>query len=245
MKNTDLVLKAAMKFTAFAVVTVLLALTASVAANGKSAPLLSLLASTGAEEKQAITVVVDPGHGGYDGGATASGGAVLEKNINLDVAKRLCFLFRAAGYDCVMTREEDVMLGEGKAYDLKNRLETTNSYENPVFISIHQNKYPDGSCRGLQVYYSKNNADSETLALYIQNVAAAYTDRENGRRIKRADSAIYLLDRLTCPAVLVECGFLSNPDECEKLLTADYQKRLAAAIFAAAADFFGQIYGNV
>ena len=119
--------------------------------------------------------------------------------------------------------------------------ELTKKYENPVFISVHQNKVPDGNCRGLQVYYSKNNGDSETLALFIQNVGRAYLDPDNERNVKKADSSIYLLDRLTCPAVLVECGFMSNAEELGLITSADYQKKLASAIFAAAVEFCGQI----
>ena len=243
MKKSKIIISTALRFAAFAVLISALAVAASVAANGKD-PLLSAFAGT--DGGAGFTVVIDAGHGGVDGGAYGTVGeeTVLEKDINLEIAKRLYFLFRAAGIPCVMTRTEDIMLGEGKAYDLKNRLEITKSYENPVFISIHQNKFPEEHCRGLQVYYSKNAEESETLALFIQNVCRRYTDPENEREIKRADSSIYLLDRLTCPAALVECGFLSNAGECEKLTLPEYQKQLASAVFAAAAEFCGQSVGE-
>ena len=243
MKGNEHLISAALKFAAFTVVITLLALAASVSANGSDDPLLSLVASSDKAKESRITVIIDAGHGGFDGGATAEAesGTVLEKDVNLSIAKRLYFLFRTFGIDCVMTRTEDVMLGEGKAFDLKNRLELAKKYENPVFISVHQNKFPDRDCRGLQVYYSKNNGDSEILALFIQNVVRAYLDPQNGRKIKKADSSIYLLDRLTCPAVLVECGFMSNEEELGLLTSAEYQKKLASAIFAATVEFCGQI----
>ena len=243
MKGNERFIPAALKFAAFTVVISLLALAASVTVNGSCDPLLALVASSDEVNTPKITVIIDAGHGGFDGGATAEStdGTVLEKDVNLSIAKRLYFLFQAAGIECVMTRTEDVMLGEGKAYDLKNRLELTKKYENPVFISVHQNKFPDGNCRGLQVYYSKNNGASETLALFIQNVGRAYLDPDNERNVKKADSSIYLLDRLTCPAVLVECGFMSNAEELGLITSADYQKKLASAIFAAAVEFCGQI----
>ncbi len=241
MKRPVFFSAAALRFVAFTLLVSILSLSVSVAADGRSEPVLALLAVKNAEPAER-TVIIDAGHGGFDGGATAiyGGETVVEKDLNLSVAKRLCALFGAAGIPCVMTRDNDVMLGKGKAEDLKNRLELAKSFRSPVFISIHQNKFPEGSCKGLQVYYSKNSDESETLALFVQNVAKMYLDGGNDRKIKRADSSIYLLDRLKCPAVLVECGFLSNAEECEKLQDDGYQKQLAAVIFAAVAEFCGQ-----
>ena len=242
MKKPMIFISTALKFAAFAALIFALVIAGSAASNGGSAPLLAVFTSKDLEDAAGYTVVIDAGHGGFDGGAygDTKNGRVLEKDVNLSVAKRLYFLFRVFGVPCVMTRDGDVMLGEGKAYDLKNRLEIARSCENPVFISIHQNKYPMEQCRGLQVYYSKNDGASETLALFIQNVNRMYNDPGNDRGIKRSDSSIYLLDRLTCPAVLVECGFLSNPEECGMLTDAGYQNRLAAAIFSASVEFCGQ-----
>ena len=190
-------------------------------------------------EGRAPLIVIDPGHGGEDGGATAPDGTA-EKDINLSVAKSVYALLTALGFDCVLTRDSDVMLSDGgagskKLRDLKNRVAFTDG--DCVFISIHQNKFPQQSCAGAQVYYSKNDARSEKLASVIRNNTQKYLQKNNTRQIKRAGSEIYVLDRCTVPAVLVECGFLSNPAELELLKTEEYQKKLSCVIALSAADY--------
>ena len=185
-------------------------------------------------------IVIDPGHGGEDGGAVAPDGTA-EKDINLSVAKSTCAMLTALGCDCVMTREDDVMLsgdgaGSKKLRDLQNRVAFTDG-GGCVFVSIHQNKFPQNSCAGTQVYYSKNDARSEKLASVIRNNTQKYLQKNNTRQIKRAGSEIYVLDRCTVPAVLVECGFLSNPAELELLKTEEYQKKLGCVIALSVADY--------
>ncbi len=199
-----------------------------------------------------LTVVIDAGHGGMDGGASGADGTV-EKDINLAVAKRLSALLKLSGIECVMTREEDRMLvgddvkSHRKMHDLKNRLAMTEEIlergGNAIFVSIHMNNFSSPKYYGLQVWYSGNNADSSQLASYVQSYAATFLDTSNKREIKRATSAIYILDRATVPAVLVECGFLSNPEECEKLKSESYQTELAVTVFSALCAFVGN--GNV
>ncbi len=188
------------------------------------------------------TFVIDAGHGGMDSGAVSEDGT-LEKNLNLAVSKRLAALLRAAGVDFVMTRTDDSMLvsdsvkEKRKMHDLKNRLsvvtDLADSGTNAIFVSIHMNKFTSSKYSGLQVWYSKNHEDSEALASKVQEYAKTWLDSSNGRQIKPATSAIYLLDRATVPAILIECGFLSNNEECVKLQTADYQNALAVTIFSA------------
>ena len=181
-------------------------------------------------------IVIDPGHGGEDGGACSDGG-ICEKDINLSIALYLYEICRASGLECRLTRSEDVMLyTDGKPtrkmQDLANRLKCTEGGD-CIFVSIHQNKFPQSSCRGSQVYYSPNVADSEKLASAIQNGIKAALQPENTRNIKKAGSEIYVLDRASVPAVLVECGFLSNKDDLDLLTAKDYRKKLACVIYAA------------
>lgn len=189
-----------------------------------------------------ITLVIDAGHGGEDGGAVGTSG-VLEKDINLSVAKKLEGMLTLLDVDVVMTRNDDRMLylpdqsSRKKYYDLRNRKAVAEKYENPVFISIHQNKFPISKYNGLQVYYSDNNDGSKILAENVQSKTAAYLQPDNTRKIKSAGGSIYLMYNLECPAILVECGFLSNSFE-ENLLQDDvYQKKLAFVIFSAVADY--------
>lgn len=191
-------------------------------------------------------VVIDAGHGGIDGGAVGIDGSV-EKNINLAVSKRLEAICRLAGLDCVMTRTEDRMLADEslkkhrKMHDLKNRLavvdSVTGSGGEAVLISVHMNNFSSPKYSGLQVWYSKNNSKSMELARSVQGYAKTWLDGGNNREIKPATSAIYMLERAEVPAVLVECGFMSNPEECEKLNTASYQTSLATVIFSALCSY--------
>lgn len=205
------------------------------------------------------TVVIDAGHGGMDGGcvslpisavssdatvseetastASPSGGAILEKDCNLAIAKTLAALFRVSGYNVVMTRETDVMLdaegltGNAKMRDLKARVELARQYPDALFISIHCNKFPSTECKGLQVYYSVNDARSRDIAEKIQRSTVSLLQPDNKRTVKPATSSIYVLYRASQPAVLVECGFLSSPEEAALLATEEYRKQLALAIF--------------
>lgn len=194
-------------------------------------------------------IVIDAGHGGADGGAVGSGG-VLEKDLNLSVAKKLSALCEAAGVRHIMTREDDRMLVDDsvksrrKMLDLKNRVSVAGNAAGdgvvPLFVSIHMNYFPSGGYSGLQVWYSVNDPRGQLLAESIQGIARDYIDPSNSRRIKAADQSIYVLDRAKVPAVLVECGFLSNPEEQGKLCTDEYRTEIAMAIFAGIAAFTGR-----
>lgn len=186
-------------------------------------------------QPEAMCVVIDAGHGGEDGGCVSADG-VLEKDINLEVAKKVAELLNSMGYNTVMTRSEDNMLydmygdnyeGRKKTYDLKNRLKFTRENEADILVSIHMNKFPQSQYHGLQVYYSDNHADSAELAQSIQSFCRLYLQPDNQREVKKAGSNIFLLDRAEMPAVLVECGFLSNAEETEKLCDNEYRKKLS------------------
>ncbi len=189
-----------------------------------------------------ITVVIDPGHGGEDGGAVGVGGS-LEKDINLDVSKYLRDFFSSVDISVIMTREADVMLykdgqhNRKKFYDLYNRVEMCRDVQNGLVISIHQNKFPIAKYSGLQVYYSKNHNGSKIFADIVQNNTRKYLQHENDRKTKEAGRNIFLLEKLECPAVIVECGFLSNSDEEKLLCQSDYQRKLAFVIFSSVMDY--------
>ena len=193
-----------------------------------------------------ITVVLDAGHGGEDGG-TVSGDGILEKDLNLQIAKKLQTLLEANGVAVVMTRETDTLLydrnsdykGHKKEQDLAARRQIGEQTENCVFVSIHMNSYPVAKYKGLQVWYSKNNQASKQLADKIQSTIATHLQPQNDRTTKAATSGIYLLHHLQCPAVLVECGFLSNPEEAALLATEEYQNKLAFLLFVAIAETVG------
>lgn len=190
------------------------------------------------------TVIIDAGHGGEDGG-TSSASGLVEKDVNLDIAKKLAAMLRAHGINVVMTREDDRLLydrdidfhGRKKKLDMAARLNVMTSAENAVFISIHMNSYSSPQYSGLQVWYSQNNADSEVLANVIQAGNKSLLQPDNKRKIKSATSAIFLLDKATCPAVLVECGFLSNPAEAAIFETNEYRQKVALTLCSSILDF--------
>lgn len=185
------------------------------------------------------TVILDAGHGGMDGGAVGVNG-VLEKNLNLAVAEALRALLVAAGIEVVMTRYDDRLLyteeqdipGKRKYYDLENRRKTAEMHPGSVFVSIHMNKYSEEKYSGLQVWCA-DDPDSRSLATMITSSVRASLQPENRREVKTAGKDIYLLHRAVGTAVLVECGFLSNYEECKKLSDEDYRKELSFSLFCA------------
>lgn len=184
--------------------------------------------------KSLPTVVIDPGHGGMDGGAVSDSG-ILEKDINLQISQRIAAIYKTMGVSCVLTRNEDIMLNgdetkHKKLHDLKARVSIARNAENCIFLSIHQNKFPQKQYKGLQVYYSRHDPRSQIIAEKIQSAVRNELQTDNVRQVKQATSAIYVLDNLQCPAVLVECGFLSNDEETFHLISDEYQKSLSALI---------------
>ena len=206
-----------------------------------SAEIAALPSDVTLSEKQDRVIVIDPGHGGEDGGATSPSG-LLEKDLNLSVSASIADMCMLFGVPYKMTRYDDRLLydmysersdytGHKKSLDLANRLRFTEESDSALFVGIHMNKFTDPRYSGLQVYYSPNTDDSHAIAEVIQNYVKFHLQPDNERNVKAASSAIYLLKRLTVPAVLVECGFLSNPDEASRLATPKYRSELAATIF--------------
>lgn len=187
----------------------------------------------------AWTVVIDAGHGGEDGGAVAADGTV-ESTINLAVAQRLEALLRFLGYETRMTRTEDTAiysegaetLREKKASDLKNRVRLVNETPNAVLLSIHQNSLPSSrSVRGAQAFYAGTEG-SAALAEAIQAALNTAINTEKARSCKAIDTSVYLMKHVERPAVLIECGFLSNAEETLELQREDYQRKLAVTVTA-------------
>ena len=184
-----------------------------------------------------ITIIIDAGHGGEDGGAVGKNG-VLEKDINLSIAFMVEDILKDNGYLTIMTRSDDRLLydkntdyeGRKKQLDLAARVEIAEKTDDAIFVSIHMNSFSQTRYKGLQVYYSKNSPESKTLAEEIQQNARLLLDTSNNRVAKVAGSNIFLLDRITRPAVLIECGFLSNTEECAKLSTEEYQREVSEVI---------------
>lgn len=194
-----------------------------------------------ASERRSIHLIPDAGHGGEDGGATANG--VCEKDVNLALTKDLESFLSLTPYTVNPTRTDDRLLyGAGeenrkKYYDLTRRVRFASQLDNAVFISIHQNKFEIPKYKGLQVYYSNNHPLSKNLAETVQKNAKAYLDPTNNREIKKADHRIRVLNSLQIPAVLIECGFLSNPEEAKLLASREYQKKIAFTVFISTITF--------
>ena len=205
-------------------------------------------ASAEAPVNSGTIVVIDAGHGGEDGGAVAADGT-LEKDLNLQFSKTLHSVCGLLGIDSVLTRDTDVLLydkysdledytGKKKVYDLKNRLRFANEDgEDVIFVGIHMNKFPDTKYSGTQIYYSPNSAESMTLAQGMQSKVKELLQPDNNREIKKAGSSIFLLKRLKVPAILAECGFLSNAEETQKLKSDDYKKEFSLTAAAAIGEF--------
>ena len=184
-------------------------------------------------------VVIDPGHGGEDGGAVSPAGAE-ESQINLAIAIRLSEVLRFCGKETLMTRSEDLSIcdpglatiRERKSSDLKNRVELVNQKENAVLLSIHQNSLPSSPVtHGAQAFWNARSG-AEALAQGIQDTLNAWINTERPKEPKEIPSSIYLMKNVQSPGVLVECGFLSNAAEAERLQEDPYQKKLAAVIAA-------------
>lgn len=182
------------------------------------------------------TVVIDAGHGGEDGGAVSVTGAI-ESHINLEIALRLDEVFGLFGVNSVLLRNSDISLHDSnaetirqkKVSDLKNRVAMIEATENPVVISIHQNTFSSSQYHGAQVFYA-NGELSLPLAQITQNTLKQVLDPGNNRQPATVPDSVYLMNHITCKAILVECGFLSNHQEDALLQTSAYQTKIALAL---------------
>ena len=207
-------------------------------------PSHTLATDAAASTPQFKTVIIDAGHGGEDGG-TSSASGLVEKDVNLDISKKLCDMLRASGINVIMTREEDKLLydrnvdfhGRKKKLDLAARLAIAETTPDAIFLSIHMNSFTDPKYSGMQVWYSPNHLLSEKLAERIREENRKLLQPDNNRKTTRATSSINLLYNAKCPAVLIECGFLSNPTDAERFETEEYRQKVAFVIFCSVMDF--------
>ncbi len=182
------------------------------------------------------TVIIDPGHGGEDCGAIGVNG-VYEKDLNMQISEQIAEALKENGYTVIFTRTSDKLLytededikGLRKISDLKNRCKAANEYPGAIFISVHMNSYSQSKYSGLQVYYKPNDDASCALAGKIQSNVRSRLQTDNTRQTK-GGKGIYVLENTEPIGVLIECGFITNSEECEKLSEKEYQKQLSFAI---------------
>lgn len=189
-----------------------------------------------AEDSEKAIVIVDAGHGGEDCGAIGNNG-VYEKTLNLEIANLVSEELSKSGFAVVMTRTEDKLLyteeenikGIRKISDLKNRVKIAKAYPEAIFISIHMNSYSAAKYSGFQAYFNGKDSNSRALAGIVQKNVRDRLQPQNNRSIKDGRE-LYILENSPVTTVLLECGFLSNSEECEKLCEKEYQKELSFAI---------------
>lgn len=190
-------------------------------------------------------IIIDAGHGGFDGGAVAQDGTV-EKDINLKIAIKVEEFLKVNGFKVIMTRTEDrgtednsnAQISERKKSDMQNRLKLIENNSSAVYISIHLNKFTTSAASGTQVFYSANNKKSKVLAQKIQSSIIEMLQKDNDRVIKPGGNNSYLLKKATIPAVIVECGFLSNKRELELLKSDEYQTKISFAIASGILEYY-------
>ena len=205
--------------------------------------------STAASAETGKVIIIDAGHGGEDAGAIGINGA-YEKDLNLAIALEVGKELTNRGYTVIYTRTEDKMLylpeenikGMRKISDLKNRCKLTDAYEDCILVSIHMNSFGSSKYSGLQVYYADGNEESRMLATKIQNSVREELQPENKRQVKNGKS-LYLLENSNGTPVIIECGFLSNESECEKLSQKEYQKQLSFSIICGIIEYINEIDG--
>jgi N-acetylmuramoyl-L-alanine amidase len=189
-------------------------------------------------------ILIDPGHGGYDGGAEGKSG-IKEKDVNLSISLKLKENLQKEGYEVKMIREEDKALldpgkrqGTKKAQDIANRCKIKQESNADLFISIHQNHFPQGKYYGAQVWYSKNK-QSHMLGKIVQDNLKKDLNHSNKRVEKPAKDSYKILScEDSKPSILVECGFLSNPEEEQRILNSDYQQKIVDSITKSVDEFF-------
>lgn len=186
-------------------------------------------------------------HGGFDGGAVAGDGTV-EKDINLNIALRLCEILKFDGWRVIMTRTEDTgteddpadVIAARKKSDLNNRLKLMSSYPQALYVSIHLNKFTSSSAKGAQVFYTPNFDGARLLGEEIQNTLIKLVQPENTRVAKCGTDSTYILKKATVPTVIVECGFLSNSTELQRLKNKEYQAQIAFAVSAGINNYYSK-----
>lgn len=197
---------------------------------------VSTVTDVSADPEQKRVLILDPGHGGEDGGASTASGD-KESGINLDIVRRTEALMAFLGVRTELTRSEDRSMHsddahtirEKKVSDLKNRVSFISGFPNAMLISVHQNHFTDSRYSGAQIFFNTGEV-SRQWGESTQGVLREVLDRDNDRRAKPMPDGIYLFEHVSCPAILVECGFLSNGEEASLLMTDVYQRKIALAL---------------
>lgn len=208
---------------------------------------LTHIATIGTAEKMQRVLVLDAGHGGMDGGAVAADGTA-EQDINLYIVQTSRDLAGFLGIPTILTRADRQSLDydpaqtirQNKIADIHAREQLVLQQKNPVFISVHLNKFSDSSYSGAQTFWSRNNPEGQWLAESMQQALTDGLHPSRVRQAKAAENSIYLMKQLTCPAVIVECGFLSNAEDVQKLKDSVYQTKLAVCIIGGWQNQYGE-----
>lgn len=195
------------------------------------------------KRRKTAPVKTYPPHGGLDSGAVGKSG-LLEKDVNLSIVLKLRDMLELSGFEVVLTRDEDISIYDAgvegirnqKLSDMDNRLEIVQKYPDSIFLCIHQNNYTDPQYFGAQMFYNENNPDNRTLAQIMQNRFAAL-QTGNDREIKLSGNELFLLKSNPNPSLMIECGFLSNPEEEQKLATDEYRQQVAFTIWGGVLEF--------
>ena len=179
-------------------------------------------------------VIIDAGHGGFDGGAVADDGT-MEKDLNLSTAKKLNDMLLLCGYDTVMIREDDISVEEKgsknkKKSDIHHRLKISENFSQAIFLSIHQNSFRQTKSHGAQVFYGVKDKNSQLLADAIQKGIVDLVQQDNTRVTKKAEKNLFLLTNIKNPCAMVECGFITNLQELKLLKDDEYQQKLMFAV---------------
>ncbi len=180
-------------------------------------------------------VYIDAGHGGFDPGVVV--GDSYEKDYNLEIALKLQEYFEQSGAYVILSRSTDESTSNTKSGDMYVRKVLANEHNADILISIHQNSFQNSSVKGAQVFYYKNSEKSETLAKNIQEEINSFAYTSNKKEAK-ANDTYYLLEHTTIPAVIVECGFLTNKDDKYRLSTEEYKDKIAWSIYVGALKYF-------
>lgn len=192
-------------------------------------------------------IVLDAGHGGIDSGCVSVNG-IEEKDINLNILLNLRDMLTASGFEVVVTRDTDKSihdltvtgLGNQKKSDMDNRLKIINGQENAIFVSIHQNQFTDPKYSGAQMFYSAQSEEGAKLADIMQKSFVNQLQPDNKRETKPVGDELFLIHFAKCPSVMVECGFLSNPNEAALLESKEYQSKVAFTIFTGICEYVMQ-----
>lgn len=185
-------------------------------------------------------IIIDPGHGAPDGGAVSKAGTI-ESTLNIQISKKIQEELTERGYKVVMTRTDENGLDKKKKADMNMRLDIMTNTPADMFVSIHINKFHQSKYRGAETLYSSNFMQSTLLAQMIMDKIKLIDPTHQTRSIKEADKSLFLMKNATLPAVIVECGFLSNPDEEKLLKDPEYQERLACAICDGIIEYYNNI----